>query len=125
MTRIAVLACVVFALVAVPARAADQATHAKSPKVDFTVSHNLIVGTTTLKPGAYMFQCVMVGDRDFLVITNEDGKEVARVPCKAEDVSTVNAVSDYRFSSRPDGTWELTGVRVRGEKIEHRVVSNG
>ena len=124
MTRIAIVACAVFALLAVPARAADQATHAKSPKVDFTVSHALVVGTTTLKPGAYTFQCVMVGDRDFMVIQDEEGKEVARVPCEAADLSTVNAVSDYRFSSRPDGTWELTGVRVRGEKIEHRVASN-
>ena len=124
MTRIAVLVCAVaFALVAAPARA-DQATHAKSPKVEFTVSHDLIVGTTTLKPGAYTFQCVMVGAQDFLIIKNDEGREVARVPCEPEDLATVNAVSDYRFDSRPDGTWKLTAVRIRGEKIAHRLASN-
>ncbi len=70
------------ALVAVSARAADENIHARSPKAEFALSRELVVGTTTLEPGADTFQCVTIGDADFLVVTNEDGKEVARVPCR-------------------------------------------
>ena len=124
MTRIVVFACAIVALVAVQSRAADQTMKAKSPKAEFTLSHDLVVGTTTLKPGTYKFQCVTVGESDFLVVTNNDGKEVARVPCKAEELTTKNDMSDFRFLRRPDGIAELTGVRIRGEKVSHKVVTN-
>lgn len=123
MTRI-VLACAVVALVSLPSRAADHATQAKSPKVEITTSFALVVGAETLKPGTYRFQCVTVNDVDFLVITNDSGKEVARVPCKPEELSTKNEISDYRFTRRTDGKAELTGVGFRGEKVLHRVVTS-
>jgi hypothetical protein len=124
MTRIVVFVCAFVALVAVNARAADPNMHPKSPKVEFNTSTTLAVGTSTLKPGTYKFQCVTIGDADFLVVTNEDGKEVARVPCRPEELTARNDMSDYRFTRRPDGMAELTGVRFRGEKVTHRVITN-
>lgn len=124
MTRIVVFACALVALVAVQAHAADQTMKAKSPKAEFTLSSDMVVGTTTLKPGTYKFQCVTVDDGEFLVVTNDDGKEVARVPCKPEELKAKNDVSDFRFTRRPDGVAELTAVRIRGEKIGHRIVAN-
>ena len=124
MTRIVVFACAIVALVAVSSPAADQTMKAKSPKAEFTFSNELVVGTTTLKPGTYKFQCVTVGEADFLVVTNDEGKEMARVPCKPEELKAKNEVSDFRFVRRPDGVAELTAVRIRGEKIGHRVATN-
>ena len=124
MTRIVVFACAILALVAVQSRAADQTMKAKSPKAEFTLSSELMVGTTTLKPGTYKFQCMTIGDTDFLVVTNEGGKEVARVPCKPEELKSKNDISDFRFTRRPDGLAELTGVRIRGEKVAHLVVAS-
>lgn len=124
MIRTVVFACAMVALVAVPSRAADQTMKAKSPKAEFTLSSEMVVGTATLKPGSYKFQCITVDDGDFLVVTNDDGKEVARVPCRPEELKSKNDVSDFRFTRRPDGVAELTAVRIRGEKIGHRVVTN-
>ncbi len=124
MVRTFVCLCVLAALWTAPARAADQAMHAKSPKAEFTLSHELVVGTATLKPGAYRFQCVTVGDAEFLVVTNDEGKEVARVPCRPEELTAKNDTSDFRFTRRADGMAELTAVRIRGERLAHRVVMN-
>jgi len=123
MTRIVVFACAIVALVAVQARAADQTMKAKSPKAEFALSHELVVGTTTLKPGIYKFQCVTLAEGDFLVVTNEDGKEVTRVPCTPEELTAKVADSDYRFMRRPDGVAQLTSVRIRGEKVGHKIVT--
>jgi hypothetical protein len=124
MTRIVLFVCALTALLAVQARAADPPMHANSPKAEFSISYPLVVGDATLKPGTYRFQCVTIEGSDFLVVTNEDGKEVARVPCRPEELTAKTAVSEYRFTRRPDGTAELTGVRLRGEKIEHRIATN-
>lgn len=124
MTRIISFACAVVALFAIQARAADQAGKANSPKAEFKVSQELVVGTVTLKPGTYRFQCWMVGDDEFLVVTNDEGKEVVRVPCKPSELTAKIDYSDFRFTRRPDGASALTGVRIRGEKVEHRVVTD-
>ena len=124
MTRIVIFVCAIVALVAVPTRASDQTIHPKSPKAEFNTSYTLVVGSVTLKPGLYRFQCVTIDDSDFLIVTNDEGKEVARVPCRPEELSTKNEISDYRFTRRPDGSAELTGVRFRGETVIHRVVTN-
>jgi len=124
MTRIVVLVCAIVALVAVPSRASDQTIHPKSPRVEFNISYTLVVGSVTLKPGLYRFQCVTIDDSDFLIVTNGEGKEVARVPCRPEELSTKNEISDYRFTRRPDGSVELTGVRFRGETVIHQVVTS-
>lgn len=124
MTRIVVFACALVALVAVSSRAADQSMHATSPKAEFTISHELVVGAVTLKPGTYKFQCVTIGETDYLVVKNDEGKEVARVACKPEELTDKNDLSDFRFTRRADGVAELTAVRIRGEKLAHRVVTN-
>ena len=124
MIRNVVFACAMVALVAAPSRAADQTMKAKSPKAEFTLSSEMVVGTTTLKPGTYKFQCVTMESGDFLIVTNDEGKEVARVPCTPEELKSKNELSDFRFTRRPDGMAQLTAVRIRGEKVGHRVVSN-
>jgi hypothetical protein len=124
MTRIVVLVCAMAALVATQAQASDQDLHAKSPKAEFSISTELVVGTAALKPGIYTFQCVTIGGTDFLVVKNDDGKEVARVPCRPEDLAAKNGSSDYRYARNSAGVAELTSVRIRGEKIAHKVVTN-
>lgn len=124
MIRMLSIACALAILVAVPASAADQTEKVMSPKSDFTLSQPLVVGATTLAPGQYAFQCKMIGDKEYLVVTGEDGKEVARVPCVPEELTAKVQTSDFRYAKRPDGVAELTAVRIRGEKVAHRVVSD-
>lgn len=125
MTRIISFALALVALAVLPARAADQTERANSPKADFRLTQTMVVGTATLKAGNYKVQCKMVGDAEFLVVTSaDDGKEVARVPCHPEDLSAKVEFSDFRFTKSADGVATLTAVRIRGEKIEHRVTTD-
>lgn len=127
MTRILCLAVAILGVVAIQARAADQtaAGKANSPKAEFQITHDILVGTTMLKAGTYKFQCMMFGDAEFLVVTSADtNKEVARVPCTPEQLQDKVNFSDFRFTKRPDGVAELTAVRIRGEKVAHKVVGN-
>ena len=51
------------------------------------------MGTTTLEVGDDKFQCLRIDGVDFLVVASaDDGKEVARVPCKPEDLMVRSAV---------------------------------
>jgi hypothetical protein len=123
MTRVFTIACALAVVFAIPARAADQIEKANSPTAEFHLTQPLVVGSATLTPGSYKFQCRMVGDKEYLVVTsNEDGREVARVPCHPEELTAKIGVSDFRSLRRPDGPSSLTGVRIKGEKIEHRVL---
>jgi len=120
------------ALVAVfllPARAFAQATphdHAvDSPKVLIVVTQPLVIGTSILKPGDYKFQCRNFGGKTFLVVSAaETGKEIVRVPCVREMLE--GAVPETQFSSiaREDGKRELTSVRIKGESVAHRLVTD-
>jgi len=126
MKLVALAAAAALTVVAFPNVAAAQANHhANSKKAEIHLSSPLTVGTTTLTVGDYKFQCVRFGDKDFLVVTTvEDGKEVARVPCTPEDLMDKPSVSDIR--SVPDGAGGrvLSAVRVKGDKIAHRVATN-
>jgi hypothetical protein len=117
-----IVASALVALAAFPALASAQEHHAaKSPKTDLHVSSPVVVGTTTLKPGDYRFQCVDIDGRQFLVVKTEDGYEVARVPCEAEAVGGKILLSEFRSVER-DGMRYLTAVRIKGETIAHRIV---
>ena len=125
--KLAVLvAAVASTIVAFPNVAASQADHhANSKKAEIHLSSPLTVGTTTLKIGDYNFQCIRFGDKDFLVVTTvEDGKEVARVPCTPEELVEKPNVSEMRAVPDGAGGRVLSGVRIRGEKIAHRVATN-
>jgi len=118
-----------FALVALsllPARAIAQASHDHlyaSPKTTVNVSQALVVGTTTLKPGDYKFQCRTFGDQTFLVITNADtGKEIVRVPCVRETLDGVVTETEFRTLARADGQRILVNVRIKGESVVHNLV---
>jgi len=114
----------VLAVVALPAGAAAQEhSHAKSPKSDLHVSEPIVVGDTTLKFGDYTFQCIEIDGKNFLVVKSDEGKEVARVPCEAETLSSKVTSSDFR-STVKDGKRYITAVRIKGETVAHRVVAN-
>ena len=116
------LVCAVAVLVALPrAVFAQDHSEANSPKAEFQISKSLVVGTTTLPPGTYTFQCVFADGRHFLVVT-VDGKELARVPCTPEQLSGKIGLSDFRSVTKPDGLQALTAVRIKGEWVAHRLV---
>jgi hypothetical protein len=112
------------ALVACPGLASAQEHHgAKSPKTDLHVSTAVVVGDKLLKPGDYKFQRVDIDGKQFLVVKNDDGEEIARVPCEAETLSAKVPMSEFRSVTK-DGKLYLTAVRIKGETIAHRVVPN-
>ena len=123
MKRFIVLIAAVAVFVALPhAVFAQDHSEKNSPKAEFTVSKSLVVGTTTLEPGTYKFQCIFADGTHFLIVTSDDGKELARVPCKPEQVSGKITLSDFRSITLPDGTGKLTAVRIKGESVAHRLV---
>ena len=125
MKSLIVSLCAVAFLVALPHAAVAQHHEGNSPKAEFHLSKTLIVGTTTVQPGDYKFQCLFIDGKDVLVVTSaDDGREVARVPCTPEQLSGKIDMSDFRSITRPDGTVALTAVRIKGENIAHRLVLN-
>jgi len=124
MKRMLVLVGAVAVLVALPhAAVAQDHSEANSPKAEFQISKSLVVGTTTLPPGTYRFQCVFADGKHFLVVTSaDDGKELARVPCTPEQLSGKTQLSDFRSITKPDGSQALTAVRIKGETVAHRLV---
>jgi hypothetical protein len=123
MKRFFVLVCALAVLIALPHAAfAQDHSEKNSPKAEFQISKALTVGTTTLPAGTYYFQCIFADGGHFLVVTGGDGKELARVPCKPEQVSGKIQINDFRSVNKPDGTQVLTSVRIKGETIAHRLV---
>ena len=124
MRLVALAVGVALTIVACPNVAAAQADHhANSKKAEFHLSSPLKVGTTTLKVGDYKFQCLRIDGVDFLVVTfADDGKEVARVPCTPEELTNKPDVNDMRTVPDGSGGRLLSAVRIKGEKIAHRVV---
>jgi hypothetical protein len=99
--------------------------HANSKKADFHLSQPLTIGSETLKPGDYKFQCVKINGEDMLVVTSADsGREVARIPCKPEPLAAKSEVNELRSLTKPNGSSVLSAVRIRGENIAHRVVTD-
>jgi hypothetical protein len=117
------VACGVVAMLAFPVFASAQDIHTGPSKTaEFHLSSALTIGTSTLKPGDYKFQCILVDGGHYMVVKNvEDGKEVARVPCTPEDLGKKNEVSEFRSISRADGSRDLSAIRFKGETISHRI----
>jgi hypothetical protein len=126
MKSIVSMLCGVLASITFPVLASAQPAHAaNSPKAEFHLSQPLAVGSYALKPGDYKFQCKKINGQEFLVVTSaDDGREVARVPCKPEELMKKVDVSEFRSVPRPDGGQALSAVRIRGEMLAHRVVTN-
>ena len=118
--------CGVLVTVAVPVLALAQPPHAmNSPKAELQLTEPLVVGSVTLKPGEYKFQCKKIGEQEFLVVTSaDDGREVARVPCRPEELQKKIELSEFRSVPRPDGIHALTSLRIKGETVAHRVVTD-
>jgi len=124
MKRILVVTCSLLVL-AVPALVSAQAVHADvSAKADLQLSQPLVVGTETLEPGDYKFQCVTKDGQHYLLVTTKRGEEVAKVPCTPEELGKKVETTEFRTLNRPDGTKALTSVRIKGETIAHKVVMN-
>jgi hypothetical protein len=122
MKRLVLAACVSLAVLLLPVAASAQPAHADSPKVTITLAQNVVLGTTTLRPGEYKFQCRMIDGKTFLVVTSSDGKEITRVACEQEILDAKVPESELRTLLRPNGTRTLTAVRLKGEKVSHRIV---
>ena len=115
-------AAVFVAMVAFPGLALAQGAHSeKSAKTELHVSAEIAVGTVTLKPGNYTFQCIEIEGTHYLVVKTDDGDQVARVPCEPEALASKVALSDFRSTFR-NGKQYLTAVRIKGESVAHRVI---
>ena len=122
MKRFIILLAAVAVFAALPSAAfAQDHSEKNSPKAEFQISKALVVGATTLKPGSYRFQCVFENGKHFLVVWSDEGQELARVPCAPEDLTKKVDTSDFRSITRPDGVQVLTAVRIKGEKVAHRL----
>ena len=122
MKRLLLAASVSLAVLILPVAASAQPAHAVSPKVTMTLAQDVVVGTTTLRPGVYKFQCRMFDGKTFLVVTGETGTEITRVECEQEILDAKVEESQLRSLLRADGTRKLTAVRLKGEKVSHRIV---
>ena len=112
-------------LVAVPARAFAQPAHADSPKASVIVTKALRVGPATLQPGEYKVQCRLFEGKTFLVVTSpENGKEIVRVPCEREILSSKVADTQLRTTTATDGAQTLESVRIKGELVAHRLIAD-
>ncbi len=124
MKRMTSVACGILAALAIPVLASAQVVHSETTKkANMHLTEPMIVGTQTLKPGDYQYQCVTINGETLLVITRENGEEVARVPCTPEQLAKKAETSEIRSMTR-DGKIYLTAVRIKGETIAHRVVVN-
>jgi hypothetical protein len=122
MKRLLLTACASLAVLLLPVAASAQPAHADSPKVTMTLAQDMVVGTTTLQPGVYKFQCRTFDGKTFLVVTSDNGKEITRVACVREMLDAKVADSELRSLLRPDGKRALTAVRLKGELVSHRIV---
>lgn len=123
MKRLILSVCVtVFALIPLAA-AAQGAAHENSPRATITVDNPTLVGTTTLKPGEYRFQCRHIDGKTYLVVSAvESGKEIVRVPCQEEALPVKVDASQLRVVVGADGTRTLQSVRIKNDTIAHRIV---
>lgn len=123
MKRLVFVACALVGVLALPVAAAAQPVHADSPRVTVTVTNDVAVGTTVLRPGAYKFQCRTFDGKTYLVVTSvEKGKEITRVECVREMLDNKVSESELVSLLRADGQRRLIGVRIKGEMVSHRVV---
>ena len=124
MKRLVLVACAFLAVLILPLAAAAQPAHADSPKATMTLTQNMIVGTAVLQPGEYRFQCRTFDGKTFLIVSSvETGKEITRVPCVREMLDAKIPDSELRSLIAPDGMRTLTGVRIKGEMVSHRIVN--
>ena len=124
MKRLVLVACASLAVLLLPLAAAAQPAHVDSPKATMTLTQNMIVGTTVLQPGEYRFQCRTFDGKTFLVVSSvETGREITRVPCVREMLDAKVTDSELRSLINSDGMRTLTGVRIKGEMVSHRIVN--
>jgi hypothetical protein len=121
MKRLLLVLLAFAALVALPRVAAAQTHPEKSAKADLHLSQPMVVGTATLTPGDYRLQCQEIDGQHYLVVTSSDGEEVTRVPCTPETLTKKADTTEFRTFTLPDGSRQLTSLRIKGEMIAHRV----
>jgi hypothetical protein len=123
---IAIACGVVLSVFSLPALVSAQGAHeyhADSKKSEVHLSTSLLIGTATLQPGDYVFQCRIVDGKTYLVATSAVGEvEVGRVPCTPVALDKKVTESDFRTTRRADGVNVLTSVRFKGETVVHTIV---
>jgi len=111
-------------LLAMPARALAQPAHADSPKATVIITQTLLVGPAILLPGEYKVQCRMFEGKTFLVVSSADnGKEIVRVPCEREILSSKVTETQLRVTTTGTGAQTLQSVRIKGELVAHRLLA--
>jgi hypothetical protein len=113
-------AVAVLAVFALAPLVSAQENHPTS-KTDVTFSTAVVVGTTTLSPGRYRFECKMINGQHVMVVLQKD-KEVARVPCTPVTLDRKVDQNGYRTLVTKD-VRVLTEIRIKGESITHKLVS--
>jgi hypothetical protein len=110
------------ALTAAPAAAQAPQGHGGGKAAVTEVAKALLVGTVTVEPGTYRFECKHLDGRDYLVVSIVESKEeVAKVPCTPINLERKVQYTELRTMKRPDGALVLTQVRIAGETIAHGV----
>lgn len=112
-------AVAVLAVFALAPLVSAQETHPTS-KTELSFSTPVVVGTTTLSPGRYRFECKWIDGQHVMVVTQK-GKEVARVPCTPVTLDGRVDETGYRSLLREE-TRILTEIRMKGESISHKLV---
>jgi hypothetical protein len=112
-------------LFASPLAASAAQTMANSPKLVLTVTEAVVVGTQTVKPGDYNFQCVTIDGREYLVVTSpRNNAEIARVPCEPKPLGSKVQASSYSTVTGPNGASVLKAVQLKGEAVAHVVAGD-
>lgn len=128
MKRIIFGACLAAVVLVAPTRTMAQdhnmVVPADSPKATLTIEEPLAIGNTVIPAGEYKFQCRHFGNKDMLVVTKaENNKEVARVPCKRQELQSKTTESQFNVTTAT-GTRTLVSLRIKGETVEHVVVTD-
>ena len=135
MHRIGFVVFAIAALAGAPAFAQHTVAIGKKGEVELRADSR--VGSTTLKPGHYVFQQQSANDQHYLVVRAQatsqlrggqhyagaTKEEVARVPCRMVDTPTgkkTQATALY-LTKEADGVQRVTRIDIRGEKEGHVV----
>ncbi len=118
----AVFVLATIAAFALPSLASAEQEH-NSKKAKFHFENAVVVGSQTVQPGYYQLQCKMIDGEHVMVVMSDDGKEVARVPCKPETLDKKVTISEFRTINGPGGSKILSSVRFDGETTVHRTAS--
>jgi hypothetical protein len=89
-------------------------------RASITLTEAVVVGTTTVEPGEYRFECKDVDGQHFMIVSRE-GKEVTRTQCNRVELNAKIKQTSHRTMMR-ENTRIMTELRINGETFAHRLV---